>query len=249
MRLKQFINEGRRSKEISFDEAVKIASKHCKKAISSSTPIYRGINDNNIYQYSFIDPKKYTRRSVETQNIYTYIIDNSPAWKEYPKRSKSIICTTKRTEATTYGFIYLVFPFDGSKIGVSPEADIWYAFKEINKKDGSLLSFNDRIMMIFDELGLTFYDGTYEKFLNSMKILQDNIHRSKLVRFSVLQNYKSGDIIKFIEDILDPKKNGFQLKTIGDALPFDKEVWTDGKSVIVHEDNVDNFIETVKNNL
>jgi hypothetical protein len=45
-----------------------------------------------LEDYYLIDPKKHDRRSANTQNYYTYIIDNSKDWEDFPKRSKSLIC-------------------------------------------------------------------------------------------------------------------------------------------------------------
>ena len=80
-----------------------------------------------------IDPKKFDRKSLTNTNCYNEIIDAT--WKDYPKRKNSAICTTSETYPATFGSIYRVIPFDGSKWAKCPKYDLWFAFDFVKEYD------------------------------------------------------------------------------------------------------------------
>ncbi len=137
MRLQAFIISESRTQSIDEDKWIEITKKNCQKHIkglkSGSVPgIYRGIG-NFSDQFGMVDPTKGRPRvSANTSNHMTLLIDNLPSWKGYPKRSQSIICTTRAKTAQAYGWngFYQVYPFDRCKIATAPAPDIWYSFKE-----------------------------------------------------------------------------------------------------------------------
>ena len=103
MRLKNYlVEQAGRTKNLSLDEAVVIVKKNCMKAYNAykneSSQIFRGI-DESSYSCGYIDPKKGVRRSANTTNHYTLIMDNSSKWTKYPKRSQSIICSSSQRSA------------------------------------------------------------------------------------------------------------------------------------------------------
>ena len=124
MRLENYLIEEKldRTKEVSLDFALDFAKKN--KDFLKGSPIYRGLR-NNISLYAFVEPEKYTRVSANTENYYTLMIDNSPNWEGYPKRSKSIICSSSKSGASGYGNVYRVIPKNGAKIGVCSSDDFW----------------------------------------------------------------------------------------------------------------------------
>ena len=67
-------------------------------------------------------------------NYHNLILSNLESWKEYPKRNKSI-CTGRfsRIEVAHGKEIYLVIPYDKTRIGISPSMDMWFAFKKLTK--------------------------------------------------------------------------------------------------------------------
>ena len=248
MRLKTFILNESRSKNIDFDEATNIIKTKCKKAYDTMlvSPIFRGVENNT--NSMFVDPKKgKPRKSANTKNYYTYIIDNSPAWKNYPKRSKSIICTTDAGYAMGFGTTYRVFPYDGAKIGVCPTGDLWSSFWGILKDD--LDSVNDALSKIFDFYGVKLDDSSYKMFKESFKVFDNSYnvfnykkeyiykHFPYNIEFikELLNGYNGKNFYKKVENMFNPKKNEFELKKIGDSLPVNKEVWTDSKSVLINE--------------
>jgi hypothetical protein len=259
MRFESYILTENRSEEIDEKNALKTIEKYCSKALNianKGSKIFRGLGNNAITL--FIDPVKFTRVSGNTANYYTLLIDNSPAWKEYPKRSKSIICATDHDVANHFGFVYLVLPYDGSKIGVCPHEDIWAATLEKYKYpldgfNGALQNFlNNTLGIDLDD-----YDDTWkvfkEKIDNANKKLKE-IFKTK-DKESVLASFNNNFHIKYnikktflnnLLSIVDPNGLGFKLVKAGDKLPSYNEVWTDGKSILVSTDS-DLYRELIPN--
>jgi len=244
MKFKQFLLTERRSKPISQEEAFNLLEKNCKQALKS-TPIYRGVKFVDDYFLS-VNPSDFERKSANTKNYYTLLIDNSPYWKDYPKRSKSIICTTSHYRASAYGNIYRVFPYDGAKIGICPASDFWGSF--INSLYGDYLDdFNENIEYLFSILNIPLKDNSISSIKKSFKQFDKvyqtkkentiehitNLHINWLYDF---YSYKKG-LLNYINEILNPKKNNLKLQKIGTPIKCDNcEVWTDSKSILIQSD-------------
>jgi len=97
--------------------------------------IYRGASYNTAL--GFINTNDFTRTSANTQNYYTLWMDNSEDWADYPKRSKSLICTNDLSNTANYGDSYIIIPEDNAKIGICPGEDLWYSFPAQLKYIGS----------------------------------------------------------------------------------------------------------------
>jgi len=237
MRYSQYLLQEDRSKVLSYNDCVDLLDKNCKSAIKeyfNDNIIYRGIK--NIKPYLYIDPKKYSRSSANTTNYYTLINDNSPYWKKYPKRSQSIICATAEMLSKEYGSLYIVLPYDGAKIGVCPDTDYWYSF-DVNSNIYSMDYFNDTLENIFDSINIPLHDDSYKNIVKSFeafdKQYKNDISSNDDLMKSLLKDYK-GNLLDQLQKLLSPNKNDFELKKIGDDLPYNKEVWTDGKSILIN---------------
>jgi hypothetical protein len=57
-------------------------------------------------------------------------MENMEEWQKYPRRSKSLICSTTVNYASGYGKVFNVIPYDSAKIGVCPTMDF---FESIEK--------------------------------------------------------------------------------------------------------------------
>jgi len=256
MRLKNYlVEQAGRTKNLSLDEAVVIVKKNCMKAYNAykneSSQIFRGI-DESSYSCGYIDPKKGVRRSANTTNHYTLIMDNSSKWTKYPKRSQSIICSSSQRSAGSYGTLYMVLPYDKARIGVCPEGDIWYSFGKTLKY--TMNTFNENVKKIFIKAEVSSYQITDSsiKFLkNACKEFDSKMtHHSIIKKFinsetEWLKDYK-GNLWDLFEQVLDPNKNGFKLIKPGDNLPKEKEVWTDGSSILIKENMWYEFHNTME---
>ena len=162
---------GHRDKTIS--EIRKHLDTHCAKAVKSyqtnQTFIYRGIPTDEI---SFVvDTDLVYRRSAYSDNIYTKLIDISPAWKHHAYRSRSISCSTDFNKVLGYGEskhgqTYIIFPYDDAKISYGMNSDFWYDFEGLGISN--LSEFNNLI-----ESSAAFFKFS-DKTLLAAAALEDN---------------------------------------------------------------------------
>lgn len=125
-------DQPRRTIPLDLDSAIRLIKENCSDALKEErigNRIYRGINLDADAAY--FDPSSARpRRSRNTDNFVTLIMDNSPPWQAYPKRSRSMICTGALNKARAYGHVYMVLPYNGVKIGIAPKYDIWDGFDD-----------------------------------------------------------------------------------------------------------------------
>lgn len=170
------------------EELLKFIRKNCSKSIwmfENATPIWRGERQAQALLGSdgvaVIDTTKSERSSQNTRNWYTLILDNHPAYKDFPKRSQSIICTTKYTTAQSYGRdnAMAVIPFDSAKIGWVNAPDIWKKSVNLDGSRESLIGMND----FFDRLeSLGLRDNDWQSFVEFDKNLKTDEGMRKIVR-------------------------------------------------------------------
>lgn len=127
--------------------------------------IYRGIRNFNK-TYALVKPSQVKRKSRNTSNIYTALMDILPSWREWPKRSLSIICSSSVGYAARYsgppispdwesvGAVYCVLPKNESRIAICSADDIWNSFVVISDRWGkdSMDLFNETFETIFSQL-------------------------------------------------------------------------------------------------
>lgn len=218
------------------------------------TPIYRGLKGSTS-SYRYIDPSQHTRVSKDISNYYTWWIDNHPSWKGWPKRSKSLICTTNMKDADLYGDIHRVYLKKGSVVGICPWGDIWSSFVqlEVLGMDGS--SFN----AFMDRLSRSMKKSVnnYQDFLDLLSLVDDEIEDATDFDVEILrdlfninnmsnfgyvarrffkdkynENAKMEDIVT---EMLMPIR--FSKKIVGSALPMSREVWSEGAAILVRVPN------------
>lgn len=243
MRLVEYI-ESSRSKTITVENAGELLSTSHSIAYKSKYRIFRGVNGSGT-DFLYIDPSKGEPRvSKNTSNYYTLIIDNSSKWKSYPKRSRSIICSTDLGIADDYGTSYNIYPINDAKIGVCPEPDIWRSFEktlgndwmsleDMNAFIGRILSFNN---VNSDS------DKSYDAMIKSFKIVDkkrkpmpfENISSHKELLSFYDKFLSSGKtLLDYLDGILSPTKNGFKMAKAGDQMGDNNEIWTSSPCVMV----------------
>ena len=256
MKLLQYLKEEKsRTKKITREEFIDALYTKCKQALNAA-PIYRG--NTNPFDYGFVSPGKYTRKSANTTNWYTFILNNSPSWSQYPKRS--LICSFDKNVAETYGGgrVYRIFPTDNANIGICPAADIWMSFE--NKNIDSLENLNLDLDTIFDQaMGKQVRDESWDHMKYYAKQVPEWFKKasvtysgkshgmktpvSEAVDFLKTHKYDGSDFIKFLENLLDPETNGFTHKKISSLhqSPGNKECWLDADCYMILE----TLVETV----
>lgn len=126
-----------------IDEAWEILENKCSDAFKDFlTPIVRGMEEYEGFQ--IITGEDGARKSRNTTNHYTVIMDEVLP-REFPKRSKSIICANFYNISYThqYGEPHYIFPFNGVKIGVCPGYDMWVTPIDLDGVEKTAIEWND----------------------------------------------------------------------------------------------------------
>lgn len=170
-------------------------------------------------------------------NYHNLILSNLESWKEYPKRNKSI-CTGKfsRIEIAHGNEIYLVIPYDTTKIGISSSMDMWWAFKSLTKhvkmsdvhggvSDTGKINewFKNIINVISKNTGdvisdvswdslKPYLDRKYNEF-SKAKWSSPGIYKStQIPKYSYFPEYdRSQTLLNNLERVLDPNLHGFSI--------------------------------------
>lgn len=243
MRLNTYLNEVVANNQLDEESTLNVLSsscssnrKHCK--------IFRG---DSKFKYKtkaspfFLFPKdRGERKSAHTYNHYTLLIDNLPCWKDYPKRSKSLICSSdvdraqSAVKSTSIDQVLTLIPFDGSVVGICPKYDIWDGWKNVAAWGFELSSAQ---MYGFNSFLHTYMFIKDSELLRSLSMSFESIITKHSWRFGQLQDkyeavkndYNSlGD---WLSEVLDPRKNGFSFTTSLSSIPAKREVWFDGSAI------------------
>ena len=164
------IVEGR-TKKLDAETAIPWIKKQCKthikKLLSQTRPhIYRGVR-GFFDGWGVVDPKSAgERKSANTSNHTTLLMDNLPSWKKYPKRSQSLICSTNHTNAQSYGTLHYVYPSDKCDIGIVPTTDVWDSFQFAWGTD--VPSFNKKMK------GHSMSDCSWSQFKNQLILFYEH---------------------------------------------------------------------------
>lgn len=242
MRLQKFINEGR-SKKISKEQVQSLLEKNCKDALlNDNLVIYRGLKTDSDALYLHVSPAAYTRVSRNTDNFYTLLLDNLPKWKAYPKRSKSIICSSDSMYAGNMGDPYRVFPYDNANLAICPNEDIWGSFMD---DVGDLSGFNWQLFMLAKHSGLSNMSDTVRTYSDLLSVFEKIDERKKEGRIntknfnymSFFEKYlynKNLTLLQCMIEVFDPDDHDFELKTPKTyKRVYKREIWTDSPCVLV----------------
>jgi len=223
-----------RGVDVDEKSAFKIFEKNCN-INSLKYNIHRGMHyEGDFYM---IDPTKSLRISRNTSNFYTLLIDNLPSWSKYPKRSKSIICTTEYRLSQDYGHSYTVLPFKDAKIGICPAGDLW------DVDNGTVLNINDFINDTFWEADIKFdekrenFEDLYNKLMEAEGVLSKEIIATSFFKTMNMKFNEGNSIIDNIKDVLEPNKLGFEYSTGNTYRDThdSNEVWIEGRSLLISD--------------
>lgn len=276
MRLKNYILESTdgRGKSISEKQALKMLPKF-SDAISvirnGGITISRIIRSKSI-DYYYVDPSKSgPRRSVNTYNYYTLIMDNSKRWSKYPKRSKSLICSATKTETLKYltdSDEYLVLPKNKTKIGQCQSDDLWFSFPDIGT-DMNQFAISLNYVLNYPDFtdeelekptwwlkgDKKDYDKSYSMYLKACKRFDDWVKNTteltpleikKIYRAIWLESWNGREpLAKYIDKILDPNKNDFELKSIINLTKENVELWFDKEALLINGPVIEKFLRKV----
>lgn len=159
----------------------------CSDFLNTENPtkLYRGLSNSFKDKMYIADSTDYDRKSPEF-SCHNFIMDNNKEWSEFPKRSKSIICTNNEVITTSYGKPFYLIPANFTKIGVAPEPDVWESFNDLH---GELFDTSE----FWQSFCIVLWKGLKQKIGERTKILDYN---SLLDACELYDNNKT-DILNF----------------------------------------------------
>jgi hypothetical protein len=254
MKFLQYITEGEgRTKRIEKSMAVDFIKKNCKKNYNilfknnESLKIYRGVNV--VVGFGYINTNKGEPRiSANTLNYSTLLMDNLPSWNGWPKRSRSIICSTNYDDSDSYGKVYYNIPYDNAKIGICSDHDVWRSFSYIRNGINSFNNLLENLMKIYD---IKRSEKDWNIFVKALQELQNKFDYNTLPddekyyiekHKSVLDMLFNGkNIIKNLDHIFDPDTNKFKMG-INNLQP-DREIFIQGECILIDTRDSENDIK------
>lgn len=203
--------------------------------------LFRG--SSNKEEFMYMDPTKFNRISANTTNEYTLLFDNLPSWKKYPKRSKSVICTSSYEYANLYsvktgGNVHIVIPANNAVVGIVPDRDIWAGFTFKSDTFLTLKDFNLFIRQLLDIKNSIDW--------KTLKSKLEDITPENITSMSIypgfekeVENFIKSKKSNFLEwldkDLLKPINSGFITKqyTKGFKYGSNNEIWTEGPILMI----------------
>ena len=221
---------------IEADHALELIKQRCSDSIHNS-PLFRGLRKVTT-EYFASDSSQIERRSLDNPNHYTKLLSAGglDSWKNYPPRDRSTICTTADTgESNEYGDTYVVFPENGTKIGICPSYDLWGSFKPLIRAAGQNVDGDlaHNLIDLFDTIDPAGTGNVTTQLEQSIRKFYPNVPMS-------------GSLRDFLEKYMAPEFNNFQLVTPATMPTFEytsevfhlhsREVWFSGRAVYVRYD-------------
>lgn len=246
-----------RAHKFNVIDAIETLKRECSKTIPiiNKTPLYRGFDDSeNAIKFGDSNAGN-ARASANTKNYYTLWVDDR--WNKFPKRSRSFICSSSEAYAGGYGSPALVIPFDSANVAICPSDDFWNSF-ESNQYPTlqSLNSHADLFMQIYFNKILNFSDlNSAEKLRKIFSKITDKSINEKIQILELKE--QEGTISRMEKYFLDSKKHiqkklegGISLADLYDKiltpnkfkfgsleslskLPYDREVYFQGKGIFI----------------
>lgn len=227
MNFKAFLLEGRDIKEVSYEEIAKLLTSTYSesKRLIMSRHLYRGVKHKpEKFLYSQATTE---RKPLDGGEYYTPILQSNPLNKDWPKRTRSTICSSSIEKARAFGKSYYVFPKNGIVLAKLDEADIWLTKIPFFEKSENY----EKIL---------FYVNTFIKYHIDPKDLKrlsidnliDLMKARKLISAEMLKHLESLDL----EKIFSYEELGGKLMSIreyANSSGANGEVWFEGPSIMI----------------
>jgi hypothetical protein len=248
-------------KKTSLDGIIKLLNAQYKdglNAIANGSVLYRGFGNMNKKEaegYKIINTTNAIRTSRDTNNLYQLCMDHSSALAQYPKRSNSLICSTRMSGADSFGRINVIVPIDGTKVAVCGSKDMFDTMIESSYYDSNNVeSFGDHLKYALTAL-------KYPKLaqytdIAAIDAFLTNVNPSRIAEVFDTNGFDMGSIQKLTNNcaedkkmtaiasaIMTPKSLDLKLLPYGGVLPTSgdgsghemngNEAWFSGKAVAI----------------
>ena len=221
----------------------------CSWMVTQDAPLYRGERDSIGSDYALADPSITKRTSQNTSNFYTLIFDNHPGRKDFPKRSRSFICSTSRNTASGYARnVFAIIPGNSSKIAFVNSQDMWDTKIEMFNQKNDITAFNSK----FSGLKLNQFDwDDWKKFDAQLK---KNDKKAVDIFYQYFYKADAGDHLNFLETIYEAYSaestghDAFTSSSLSSSKMRSKkilgsEAWVSGPCLVVGVDHWDTLVK------
>ena len=236
------------SQERNADKIMATLQDHCSEAMTHfKTPLWRGMS-NHDEQALYINTTNSVRKSQNLCNHYTELMDNSPYFKNFPNRSKSLIASTSQDRASGFtrfgrGNVYALFPFNGTTIGVCPDFDIWETPIQLLMTD----QFGNQKLILDTDFGMLPKYLQHMGLPETFKGMAEHVKTDRFVfelglllgREAAIKQRDS--FLNELQKSMSPEKTGFTLITTATNLGAEErksshEVWFSGKCIAIQSE-------------
>jgi hypothetical protein len=211
--------------------------------------IYRGMKTSNIYEFG--TTADLSRRASNTYNIVNKLTEVLPSWQDWPKRTKSFICSTSISYTKGYGQSFRVIPLKHTGFAISNREDFWYMLP--NNFPGTVSNFNEIIhdILLKVRVSLKMWDidpdllddnpldliDTLDKISNIYKNNQEIKNKLALTYNEnlLLTQIANKGIKEFLNTELDPNKNGKLIYEVSNLPTGMHEVWFEGEALFIND--------------
>ena len=212
------------------------------------TFIYRGMP--TVIPAILGDGSTVNRVASETYNFVNMLVSEIlPEWKKFPPRNKSFICATDERTAKVYGKPYHIIPLENQDIGICPKFDFWKCFQF----DGRRVSVDVLNTVIYKFTELNGDLGNMQdphRIIELLELCDKNKGNAKYQHSSdfivgSISEY-NGSTLDFCKMVLDPDKNGFEVKKFSSFSPAPEsrhEVWLTGKVLMVNSNLAEDYMK------
>lgn len=214
--------------------------------------IFRGVPTQSTNPFKFVSPSKTYRKAKNTLNIVNSILDVIPSWKDWPKRSRSLIGSSKKGAAEWYGKVFQVFPLNGAKIGICSDFDFWQSFSKLDDRLGGddIDDLNWKMQTLFKYMGVISSNDkevSYGEsknnepsdFLKFVSVLNKKTKEAGNTKFlldvsqtfsklndiinDMMNQYNGNDWLEYFDNLFNPEENGFRLISIQEYSLLDNQ--------------------------
>lgn len=193
------------------------------------------------------------------------MIKEIPAWNKMPSRSRFIKAYTnfkRASEETNEDDVYVMIPFDSTRVGIAPGTSFYRSFKDLEKSLGFdrvdnktftdwLENVQEGLAQITDSKIKKHEPTTYTQFKKALiqideilnkdrKVLEKNLSTGESLtdkQAKILKDLLARHIVnteRYLAEKLDPEANGFHITRIESlSVVGDHEIWIDKPCLLI----------------
>lgn len=184
-------------------------------------------------------------------SVVADIMEQFPNWKDYPLRSRAIICSTDKHYAANYGGgkVVAMMPHNGVRIAVCPTSDMKNAFaagwsKSVSGQEPSVTDLGKWIGTAIQEQFGAYEEAKLISRLKNITVGSLRVAKAKkkasgstAIPFDrltkALQDTQFNNLYDALVYLLDPKRNKFSIMSNVADIPDQREAWFSDKAVAV----------------